>query len=224
MIRVLFFDAAGTLFRLPRGVGMHYAEVARRHGAEVDPAALDAAFRTAWKKSVPLPETRAPRHAEDREWWRTLAGEVFAACGAGAVVERCFDDLWEAFAQPGVWELFPETREVLEGLRSSYRLGVISNFDERLHRILAHLGIAELFEHVVVSSAVGAEKPSPHIFQAALAQFGVQPQEARHIGDEAEADWQGATRAGLQVFPLHRPGHSLREIPEWIALRSVTSP
>ena len=220
MIRVILFDAAGTLFHLPRGVGWHYAEVARRHGADLDPAALNQAFRAAWKRAEPPPETRVARPDDDRTWWRALAGEVFAGCGARDVLDRCFDDLWEEFVHPGVWELFPETSEVLAELGARYRLGVVPNFDSRLRSILAVLGIAGHFEKLVISSEVGAEKPSSHIYQVALDRFGASPGEVLHVGDEAEADWLGAARMGLHAFELQRPGNSLHGVREWLKDRS----
>ena len=42
---VIFFDAAGTLIRLARPVGWHYAEVARRHGLNADQQRMESAFR-----------------------------------------------------------------------------------------------------------------------------------------------------------------------------------
>ncbi len=210
--KVLFFDASGTLFHLPLGVGHHYASVANRHGVTLDPGAIDAAFRRAWKNAAPPPETKLPRPDDDRGWWKALADEVFIACGAPHLIDKCFDELWQEFALPGVWELYPETLEVLTTLSPRFRLGVISNFDTRLHAILTTLGIARFFEHITVSSEVGAEKPSPHIFECALKKFGVAPQEALHIGDEPGADWQGAPASGLQAFELRRPENSLRDL------------
>src|SRR5262245_6927396 len=139
MVRVILFDATGTLFHLPRGVGWHYAEIARKHGAAIDAAALEAAFRRVWKAAPPPPETHLPRPDDDRLWWRSLADEVFIECGAKELIDRCFDDLWDEFAKPEVWELFPETRDVLAALAGNHALGVVSNFDSRLRRILAGL-------------------------------------------------------------------------------------
>ncbi len=216
MIRVVLFDATGTLFHLPRGVGWHYADVARRHGADLSPDALQAAFRSAWKRAPSPPETRVPRPDDDRGWWRALAAEAFTACGEPTVIDRCFDDLWEEFTRPGVWELFPEVASTLASLAPTHRLGIVSNFDSRLHRILSSLGVAHHFEHITVSSEVGSEKPSPHIYQQALARFGIAPAEALHVGDEPEADWQGATAAGLHAFELRRPHNTLADIPAWL--------
>ena len=211
MTRVILFDAAGTLFHLPRGVGWHYADVARRHGAELREEELNTAFRSAWKTMPPPAETRAAR-ADDREWWRALVFGVLDACGAGDGMNRTayFDELWEEFVKPGVWKLYPETREVLSALAGRFRLGIVSNFDSRLRKILPLLGIAEFFDDLVISSEVGAEKPSPHIFHEAVRRFGVSPHEALHVGDEPEADWRGASEAGLRVFELRRPSGSLR--------------
>lgn len=214
MTRVIFFDAAGTLFHLPRGVGWHYREVALRHGADLDEAVLNTAFRSAWKAKPPLRETRKHRAEDERAWWRELVFTVIAECSATPELDRhaYFDELWSEFTKPGVWHLYPETHEVLSGLHGRYRLAVISNFDSRLREILPQLGIAEFFEDMVVSSEVGAEKPSPHIFSEALRRLRIQPGEALHVGDEPEADWRGAAAAGLSVFELNRPANSLCEL------------
>lgn len=214
MTRAIFFDAAGTLFRLPRGVGWHYRDVASRHGADLDEAALNAAFRSVWKATPPLPETRTPRADDELGWWRDLVFKVLDECRPAQDLDRAalFDELWCEFTRPGVWELFPETREVLAALHGRFRLAVISNFDGRLREILPQLGVAGFFEELIISSEVGAEKPSPHIFAEALRLLEIEPEEALHVGDEPEADWRGASAAGLRVFELKRPENSLHDL------------
>src|SRR5207245_10710905 len=46
--KAIFFDAAGTLFHLPRGVGYHYALVGENIGLKLDSRKLDRAFNAAW--------------------------------------------------------------------------------------------------------------------------------------------------------------------------------
>src|SRR5205814_1346534 len=46
--KAIFFDAAGTLFHLPRGVGYHYALVGENIGLKLDSRQLDRAFNNAW--------------------------------------------------------------------------------------------------------------------------------------------------------------------------------
>jgi putative hydrolase of the HAD superfamily len=62
---------------------------------------------------------------------------------------------------------------------------------------------------VIISSEVGADKPDPLIFQLALQRFGVAPAQALHVGDHPELDWRAAEQAGLGVYELKRPQHSL---------------
>ena len=213
--RVLFFDAAGTLIRLPRGVGWHYRDVALRHGCEVGERELNVAFRGVWKAMPVRVATRMARADDDRGWWRALVGRVLDLCGVAPWQldrEVYFGELYEEFTRPGVWELYPEVSEVLDALAGRCELGVLSNFDGRLRAVLAGLGVLDRFRHVVLSSEVGADKPDPWIFERALALAGVAPQEALHVGDDPRCDWEGARAAGLRTFHLQRPDNNLRAI------------
>lgn len=217
-MKFLFFDAAGTLIHLPRSAAARYREVALRHGLDVPEADFDAAFRTAWKAALPPPVTREARADDDRGWWQALVWHVLDLCAAPPLFARepFFAELYVEFTKPGVWELYPEVLEVLTALRSRYRLGIISNFDGRLRPILAHLGILDCFEHVVISSEVGADKPDGWIYTRALQLAGVEPSEAAHAGDDPMADWQGAREAGLRSFELDRPRNSLRDFVAFV--------
>jgi putative hydrolase of the HAD superfamily len=214
-LKLILFDAAGTLFHLPKGVGHHYALVARRLGLDMDEAAINRAFRSVWSKMPPRPATGEPREDDDKGWWRELVDQVFDQV-APQVHEldrdNFFEIAYEHFAEAGVWELFPETLEVLERLRARYKLGIVSNFDGRLRMILEQLGISKFFAEVVISSEVGADKPDPLIFRRALELGGVRPNEALLAGDDPVNDWDGARAAGLAVFELRRPHNSLRDL------------
>src|SRR5450432_1670918 len=103
----------------------------------------------------------------------------------------------------GPGRAFPEVPDVLEKLRArGLRLGVISNFDRRLYSNLEDIGLAPYFDHITISSEVGADKPHARIFERAVTAFGVAPSEALHVGDDPVRDWAGAESAGLGVFHL----------------------
>jgi putative hydrolase of the HAD superfamily len=123
-----------------------------------------------------------------------------------------FEAAYGHFAEPGVWEFYPEVPEVLEALSGRFGLAVVSNFDGRLRMILEHLGLTKFFSHVFLSSELGADKPDPEIYRRALRLTGVQPNETLHVGDDPERDWDGAAAAGLSVFRLDRPRNSLRDL------------
>ena len=213
--KTIFFDAAGTLIYLPKSVGQHYALVGNRVGLVLDADALDRAFVTSWKQMPTRPAIDGPREDDDKGWWRELVKRVLDQVAPGtAELDRdaFFEAAYSHFAEPGVWDLYPEAAEVLELLRARFDLAVISNFDGRLRMILEHLGVSPLFSHVFLSSELGADKPDPEIYRRALQLSGAAPNETLHVGDDPVRDWKGARAAGLSVFQLERPRHSLRDL------------
>ncbi len=212
---VIFFDAAGTLIRLAEPVGRHYARIARRHGLDVAEEDCERAFRAAWKARPSRPASPGPRPEDDRPWWRRLALEVITAAGpppANFDAGAWFDDLYEHFEQPGVWRLFDDVAPALARLGTRHRLAVISNFDGRLRRILDDLGVLGAFEHLIISSEAGCEKPDPAIFQKAAAALRAQPSACLHVGDDPACDWHGAQAAAFSIFALERPARTLAEV------------
>ena len=69
-----------------------------------------------------------------------------------------------------------------------------------------------------MSSQVGADKPSPRIFEEALRRFQVQPAELLHVGDDKVADGEGARAVGMQTLILGFAGSGLNELRERVAL------
>jgi putative hydrolase of the HAD superfamily len=215
MLKAIFFDAAGTLVHLPKGVGYHYSLVGEWLGLQLDPGALDRAFISAWRQMPVRPATGQPRENDDKDWWRNLVNCVLdqvAPAMKDLDRDAFFEFAYDHFAEPGVWELYPEVSEVLGALHGRFDLSIISNFDGRLRMILEHLGISKYFRHIFLSSELGADKPDPLIFRLATQVSGFAPNEILHVGDDPERDWGAATKAGLQVFKLDRKKNSLRDL------------
>jgi putative hydrolase of the HAD superfamily len=202
MIRAVTFDAAGTLIRLRKPPGITYADSARAFGYELDPERLQAAFRIAWQTLAPPEESAGPRVDDDRGWWKALVNRTMELAGYKiSPFNAYFDEVYAAFARPGIWELFPDIPALLTELaRLRIRLGVISNFDRRLYVILQNLAVLQAFENVIISSEVGASKPAPRIFLEAARRFQVKPGEILHIGDDADLDGEGALAAGCKAL------------------------
>jgi putative hydrolase of the HAD superfamily len=215
VIRAILFDAAGTLFYLTKTVGDHYAYVGREVGLELDAQKLDSAFHAAWQQMPRRPAIDGPRKNDDKCWWRELVGHVFDQV-APSVNEldrdNFFEVAYEHFAEPSVWELYPEVPEVLKQLRPRFQLAVISNFDGRLRFILQHLGISNYFSYIFISSELGADKPDPEIFRRSLKVMHLDANDVLHVGDDPKRDWKAAKEAGLLVFQLDRPKNSLRDL------------
>ena len=76
--------------------------------------------------------------------------------------------------------------------------------------LVTKLGLAGLFHLAVTSGDVGAAKPDPAIFRAALSRAGVEPYEAVHVGDQLSSDVQGALAVGIRAVLLDRDGNHPR--------------
>jgi putative hydrolase of the HAD superfamily len=215
LLKAIFFDAAGTLFHLPRGVGYHYALVGQEIGLKLDSRQLDRAFNTAWNAMPRREPVEGPREDDDKDWWRELVDRVLNEVASSLNEldrDNFFEIAYEHFAEAGVWELYPEVLEVLENLSPRFQLAVVSNFDGRLRMILEQLGVSRFFKYVFLSSELGADKPDPEIFRRALNVIQLNPNEVLHVGDDPERDWKAATTAGLSIFQLDRKKNSLREL------------
>jgi putative hydrolase of the HAD superfamily len=156
----------------------------------------------------------------DRGFWRSFVQTVFERVGGGTLPEEMFAELIAHFAAAGSWRLYDDVPEALAALRArGLKLVIVSNWDASLPRLLDALELTPHFDAVVVSSLVGASKPSREIFEAALKQAGVLPEEALHVGDSLRDDYHGARAAGLRALLLDRKGCAGEECE---AIRSLS--
>ena len=95
---------------------------------------------------------------------------------------------------------------VLKELSTGRRLGVCSNFSHAptAHRVLEAARLHVDLATVVISEGVGYRKPRPEIFEAALAELGVPAEETVHVGDNLDADVDGASRVGMRTVWITR--------------------
>lgn len=218
-IQAVTFDAGGTLIHLVEPVGESYSRVAREFEIEADPATLERFFREVWKETPPPFISGAEEGVSERSWWKLLVGEVFARSLASreltssSIFDQFFDRLYDHFAEPGVWELDPDALEVLDEIgRRGVRSAIISNFDERLLKILADLEVLDRFDPLVISNNLNFSKPHPAIFQFAIDQLDLPAEAILHVGDDPVSDVEGATALGMQSFLVGRGKGQLIEI------------
>ena len=206
-ISTIFFDGAGTLFRVKGSVGLIYSNTARKYGMDVSPDHIEDAFKRAFSSAPPLAfpgATLSSLRGMEKDWWRTLVAEVFKDVPFQNF-DAFFDELFEFFKGAEGWELFPETQSVLEEIkRRGFQLGIISNFDSRIYDVCRVLGIFSQFDSFTISSEAGAAKPNTRIFNTALTKGGLKPEEALHIGDSLAEDVHGGRSAGLSSIFLDR--------------------
>ena len=100
----------------------------------------------------------------------------------------------------------PGTTDVLDRLAQRYELGVISNSDGTMDRLLKAVGLSRYFRTIVDSGTVGYQKPSPEIFRRALESMGAEPAQSVYVGDIYSVDYLGARGAGLNAVLIDELG------------------
>ncbi|KAF8068398.1 kin-1 [Scenedesmus sp. PABB004] len=191
--KALLVDAAGTLLLPAERMTGVYLRYAQPYGCALSDDEVLQRFRRAYN----TPWRGPLRYVGDgRPFWRFIVQQ-----STGCDSEEMFEQVYEHYTRPSAWALAPGAVPALERLRGAgVRLACVSNFDTRLRPLLDDLGVAGLFDAIIVSAEVGAEKPNPVIFDAALARLGTRPGDAVHVGDDRRNDVWGARDAGVAAW------------------------
>lgn len=188
-------DAFGTLVELDEPVARLRRALAER-GVEASEQTVAAAFAAEVEyytkhklEAAGSEELRALR----RECARVFLEHAEAALDPG--------EFAPAFVEALVFRPTPGAEAALARLRSAgLALACVSDWDIGLSWQLERIGLTPYFDAVVTSSEVGAEKPDPAVFRAALERLGVAAERALHVGD-GDGDREGALAAGLAFEP-----------------------
>jgi HAD superfamily hydrolase (TIGR01509 family) len=192
VLRAILFDAGNTLLFLDyarMAAGVSTALGVSLSGAELASHASKAA------QAMERAETDQERATAYLEALFLLGGIPAKRLGE---VRACLARMHE---QRHLWCSVPEsTRTALARLKAAgLLLGVVSNSEGRVEEALEAAGLRDYFDVVVDSGVLGIEKPDPRIFQAALQQLRVAPEEALYVGDLYEVDVLGAQSAGMEA-------------------------
>ncbi|MFN7975104.1 MAG: HAD-IA family hydrolase [Acidobacteriota bacterium] len=209
MIRAILLVAGETIITPvePLPARLHGAFTARGvPGLTIDRvrAAIDDSWALVGSLAPPGVERYRTKPGGSVQYWREMLLDVASRMGArlsDAEAEATYFSLCE----PHSWRVFPEVKETLAALRArGYALAIASNWDRGLPDILRGLGLLDDFAALGVSEIVGHEKPGAAFFEHILAELGVGPEEAVHVGDRLVDDVEGATGAGLGAYLIDR--------------------
>ncbi|XP_078595132.1 haloacid dehalogenase-like hydrolase domain-containing protein 3 [Branchiostoma floridae x Branchiostoma japonicum] len=206
--KLLTMDCTNTLFKLKRTPGTIYASVADSHGIQVDSAKLDYTFLKNYKEqNQSYCSFGCMSGISTKVWWTDLVKKTFLDAGVpkSPALDAVAKQLFEEFSGGKHWEVYPQTKEALEAIRDKgVKLGVISNFDERLEEVLAELDLCRLFDFVLTSVDAQVAKPNCRIFQMALQLAGTDASQAVHLGDNLKLDVQPALCMGMHAIWINR--------------------
>lgn len=207
MPEFLFFDVGGTLLHFAPSHAVVVGEAVRELGLEISAERAIDVVRAARTAHGGRPD---PVDLEaNRVWWLGLFERIAREVDSDRS-DQLRDELY-ARHRAGDWlQPASDTLSTLEVLATSgHRMAVISNWDDTLPAILERRGLLRHFEFVVCSADRGFAKPDRRIFDEALAEAGVDANQAVHIGDEFEADVRGAIGAGIRPIHLAVRGNAM---------------
>ncbi|MBI4188667.1 MAG: HAD family hydrolase [Chloroflexi bacterium] len=115
----------------------------------------------------------------------------------------------QQLAQGMDFVLFDNVLPTLKTLKErNLTLGLLSNIDWDMQPVCARLGLGPYINFTVTAGEVGADKPEPAFFLAALRKAGVNASEAIHVGDQYKIDIAGAKGVGIKAILIDRYGSS----------------
>jgi putative hydrolase of the HAD superfamily len=186
-------DGYGTLLTIHDPIG-HLDRELRARGVTLTTDAIERGFAAEGEYYVEA--KAAAKDPQSLAGLRTECARVFLDA-SGAALEP------EDFSSALVYRfsVLPGAEDALARLTAhGLTLAVVADWDYGLHDHLREHGLARYFAAVVTSAEVGAAKPDPAPFLAALARLGVDPRRALHVGDQPR-DEEGALAAGMQFAP-----------------------
>ncbi|XP_029990714.1 haloacid dehalogenase-like hydrolase domain-containing protein 3 isoform X1 [Sphaeramia orbicularis] len=207
-LRWVLWDVKDTLLKVRLSVGEQYCKEAERMGLSISPAEVNAAFLQAYRDySRRYPNYGITHGLNGQSWWMAVVQNTFSKCGVQdpALKNTISLNLYHNFSNADNWEVYPDTQKALKSCSAlGLKLGVVSNFDNRLEEILRACKLLSHFSFVITSEEAGVAKPSPAIFNQALQKCGVPAANVAHVGDDYVRDYLTSRGVGIHGFLLDR--------------------
>ena len=101
--------------------------------------------------------------------------------------------------------------DFLRSLKPKYKTGLISNAWSGLRKYILHEKFDDAFEYMVISAEVAVAKPDPKIFQIALEQLQVKPNEAVFVDDFIE-NIEACKKVGMKGILFKDPESAIKQV------------
>jgi 2-haloalkanoic acid dehalogenase type II len=201
-VRAVVFDWYGTLAQVTAEMRVAvFDRVASDAGLDLTGTALGRRWHELARLEGEYPfDGPVPPFRSFRTRWKargeTLLGEHGVQGGGDVIARYCTDLHANAVA-------YPDAAEIVDRLRSRYRLGVLSDADtDFLWQSSDRSGLT--FATVASSEDLKNYKPHIETFRKVCERLGVKPREAVFVGDQPRNDIAGARTADLRTIWINR--------------------
>lgn len=216
------FDVTHTLLQFRSPVGGVYSKAAATFGLHQNlcEETVESAFNRNFKQLLKEhPNFGAYASISSEEWWSMLVEKTLKDSVKNQeslsreILKSMSEHLFQLYSKKDCWSVLPGVTGLLKKLKEKdVKLGVISNFDERLENVLINTRLRPFFNVVLASYSVKTEKPNKEIFDLALEKLenpSLKPHHALHIGDNIKLDYEGAKNAGWNALLLVDPNEKI---------------
>ncbi|MBW1861384.1 MAG: HAD family hydrolase [Deltaproteobacteria bacterium] len=199
-IRAIIFDFGNTLIEFgPRQIEYEYAAL-QKALTEMFGTCDTQHIKAIRDRQIVAPFNNDYKENDIRAICAELIKDAYDVVPSAEQVDILLQVRYDSFLH--VVELPEGVLPLLEKLQRRYCLAMISNYPSSRTTLdsLAKIGLAEMFEAVVISDDVGYVKPHPRPFEAMMVYIGFAPEQCVYIGDNWLADVQGAKRIGMRAI------------------------
>ena len=223
-IEAIGFDLFNTLIipdsqALPEAMS-RLIESLRKNGLFLDQEAFKESYRESAQRFIETARQDG-RETHNRFWICTaLETQGYTLQPDDLRIKKSVEAYFSAF--PEHCHLIPGTKETLQTLKETYRLGLLSNFTHgpAAREIIEYVGLNPFFDVIIISGEEGFRKPHPLVFHRLGECLDVEPEQTIYVGDDPEPDITGAQGAGLR--PVWATYVEYKELPVSLNVSAIT--
>jgi len=204
-IKVIIFDLGGVILNLDQE---RTIRAFARMGADLEQVNLDSHLFTDFEKGLISPD----------EFRNQIKKQI-----KGPTHDNVINDAWNAM----LLDIPKQRLDLIAQLRRKFKIGLLSNTNkihiDYFNDYLKAENLDELwnslFDKVLLSFEIGMRKPDLNIYEHAVQQFEVAPEQCLFI-DDNHSNIVSANKIGIQTIWANQPigSHTLNDIKEKLSM------
>lgn len=211
-IKTITFDVGYTIIFPAESVGASYKKHLLHHGHDLCEKQLESSFFECWLEHVSESQGLIYGTTEEQAifTWSNLLHKMIDNFPNHEIphdtVSKVAKTIYDEFSTAKAWMIHPNWEKLFKICKAKgWQVGLISNWDIRLARLLDELELSELVDFQIISAEHAIEKPDKKIFEIAAQKAGCDLNEIVHVGDTFIDDVVGAVESGAKaVWCNHR--------------------